>query len=169
MDIYAVAKASQIGVGAINVWQQRGLIPGIVSRGAGRSRLFDVDTAVYIGVMAVLTRMGVGPTPAAGIAAQCGKESRYRLVMTGMAVILDSEVSFVDRKVEQEVRETMRRIPATVGFDRLDQLDGYFERMFKISGPPPAFTVIDVAAIRAKMQAVEDEIEHGAPAAEPER
>jgi hypothetical protein len=167
MDIHAVAKASQIGVGAINVWQQRGLIPGIVSRGAGRRRLFDVDTAVYIGVMAVLTRMGIGPTPAAGIAAQCGKEQRYRLVMSEMPIILDSEVSFIDRKVEQELRETMRQVPATVGFDRLDQLDGYFADMFKIGGPPPAFTVIDVAAIRSKMQAIEDGLERTESADEP--
>jgi len=60
MDARAVAEIADIEVGTLNVWVQRGLIPGMTIGARGRQRDFDLDTATHILIMAQLVRLGFG-------------------------------------------------------------------------------------------------------------
>ena len=58
MDAQAVAAAAGVAVGTLNVWIQRGLIPGMTIGSRGRQRNFDLTTAVGIGIIGELVELG---------------------------------------------------------------------------------------------------------------
>jgi hypothetical protein len=64
MDARAVAQISGIEVGTLNVWVQRGIIPGMSVGARGRQRDFDLKTATHILIVSELVRLGLG-APAA--------------------------------------------------------------------------------------------------------
>src|SRR5580704_10977643 len=59
LDARSVAKAARVGIGTLNVWVQRGLIPGMVTGARGRQRDFDLDTATNVALIAELVRLGL--------------------------------------------------------------------------------------------------------------
>ena len=48
MDARAVAEIAEIEVGTLNVWVQRGIIPGMSVGTRGRQRDIDLETAIFI-------------------------------------------------------------------------------------------------------------------------
>ena len=58
MDARAIAELAGVGVGTLNVWVQRGLIPGMSTGARGRQREFDDVAATNVLLIATLVRLG---------------------------------------------------------------------------------------------------------------
>ena len=68
MDARALGEVAGVQVGTLNAWIQRGYMPWIIADVRGRSRDFDLFTAVHVAIMVELVRFGFG-APLASIAA----------------------------------------------------------------------------------------------------
>src|SRR5258708_40110160 len=99
MDARAISEATGVGVGTLNMWIQRGLVPGMMIGARGRQREFDLDTATHILVMVEMVKLGFGATFASEIAKQraqhnllliveAAAEARRRLERPGGKIIL---------------------------------------------------------------------------------
>src|SRR5262245_60570776 len=135
MDARAVSEATGIGVGTLNVWIQRSLIPGMDIGARGRQREFDLDTATHILVMAELVKLGFGAPFASQIAQQRG---RHRRLLIGEAVVE------ARRRLEHPGGKIILRAgepeaTATIGFDSENDLLKILE---KFPGGRPAVYVV---------------------------
>ena len=141
MDAQAVAAAAGVAVGTLNVWIQRGLIPGMTIGSRGRQRNFDLKTAVGIGIIGELVRFGFDAPLASMIVYRAHDPipRRRRLLIT------------------------RKRLPgAPVGVEQYRtaffDTEGQLPALFQADGERPnAYAVIDLDNIRARMKQAEKE------------
>jgi hypothetical protein len=72
IDATAVTRITGVQIGTINVWVQRGILPGISVGTKGLAREFDLDTVLHIAATATLVQLGFG-APFASMAAAAAK------------------------------------------------------------------------------------------------
>jgi hypothetical protein len=60
VDARTAMQIAGVPVSTINVWINRGIIPGVGVGSQGRARSFDIDLVVHIAIMGVLVRLGYG-------------------------------------------------------------------------------------------------------------
>jgi hypothetical protein len=145
MDARAVAEAAGVGVATLNVWIQRGLIPGITVGARGRQRDFDLDTATHIMIMTEIIRLGFGAPFASEIAKQ---RAGHRWLLVADAAV------YVRKRMGREgkiiLREGSPDAAATIGFQSESELP---KRLAQFPGGRPAvYLVIDIGAISQKMR-----------------
>jgi MerR-like DNA binding protein len=142
MDAKAVAEAAGVAVGTLNVWIQRGLIPGMTIGSRGRQRNFDLKTAVGIGIIGELVRFGFDAPFASSIvyrAPSAPSPRRKRLLITRKPL------------TGQPVGSEEYRI---FTFDT----EGQLPALFQADGERPnAYAVIDLDNIRVRMKQAEIE------------
>lgn len=189
MDKKSLCEAADIPVTMLTVWQQRDLVPGYKADVPGRLRDYSVEQAIHVGIMAAVTRLGVGPTTAAAVAREAQQQMpprRLMLVMPGEGpIFLESEIRPAPPHVSEvqtrtitwkEFRAMTRGAIMMTPFDQFEQLDRYFakDRLLEVPRPPDAYpylrppdayTIIDVGTIRERMERMEAQ---GKPDAEPE-
>jgi len=68
IDARALARIAGVGVGTLNVWIARDLVPGVDTGTQGRARLFDLDSAIHIAIMTALVRQGYAAPGASDVA-----------------------------------------------------------------------------------------------------
>jgi hypothetical protein len=85
MDARTVAELARIGVGTLNVWVQRGLIPGMSTGARGRQREFDDSIAIDVLIIAELVRLGWSAPLASAIASQRGAHNYLLVANSEMA------------------------------------------------------------------------------------
>jgi hypothetical protein len=154
MDARAVAEAARIGVGTLNVWVQRGSIPGMTVGSRGRQRDFDLDTAIHIAIMSELVRAGVSAPAASRIAT----EHRH-----SKKILLFSDVSphpntgtVVSPATITEYERSLRRVRPAIPFKSEEDLPKFFEQAHIY---PAVYTVINIEQIVARMQRTHEEWE----------
>jgi hypothetical protein len=131
----------------------------------GRARDFDLDTAVQIGLMVELVRLGFGAPAAAKHAAHYRQRPWKRLLLTrdlpsdhfDPAEVFQFDDNLQPQPADPAVvaqLEAMRRIPAVSGFEDETQLPDIFKRL---GGAPTSYSVINIERIVATMRAAENE------------
>jgi hypothetical protein len=149
MDARTVARVARIGVATLNLWAQRGLIPGIEVGTRGRRRDFDVPAALQVVVIAELVRFGFGAPFASFIV---GKGLHKRLLIGRSEQNEDSDFL--------ETLDTPRRWAAQVlclGFSSDEEIPAQLERF--PNGPPAIYTVINVEELEERVRRAEEEWE----------
>ena len=138
MDARAVCQVAGIEVGTLNVWVQRGLIPGMNVGARGRQRNFALETATHILIMAELVRLGFGAPAASNWARVCF----YPYLLVSITGRIDLSL------------ERFRLL----GFDSEAELPQLLEKEFP-EGRPNAYVVINAEGLRALMRQAHEEWE----------
>jgi len=145
MDARAVAEIADIEVGTLNVWVQRGLIPGMTIGARGRQRDFDLDTATHILIMAQLVRLGFG-APFADWIISGWRHHKFLLIAKNPA------------------KPDHGRPPAAVGQQTVSQTALFYWKGFESEaelpgvlkecpdGPPSVYVVVNVESLAARMR-----------------
>jgi len=163
MDAKTLAEAAGVQVTTLNAWISRRLIPGTATGNRGRARDFDLDTAVRIGLMVELVRLGVGAPAAAKHAEHYQQRPWKRLLLTrGEPLNPESVFQFdddlqprtADPAVVAQLQADLRRMPAASGFEYETQLPAIFKRL---GGIPTSYTVINIERIVKTMRRAEEE------------
>jgi hypothetical protein len=155
MDTQAVAEAAGVGVGTLNVWIQRRLIPGVTVGSRGRvsqPRDFDLDTAVHIAIMSELIRVGLTAPAASAIAEQ---RAQYRNKFLGLisSFALPAGHVIYDQNAWEILQKHMRRAPAPIWFNSEAELPTLFESLRMV---PAVYTIINLAVIVDRMREAND-------------
>src|SRR5256885_14711188 len=112
MDARAVAEAAGVGVGTLNVWVQRGLIPGMKTGASGRQRDFDLDTATYIAIVSELViRMGITARTASTITKARDPTKKKLLLFSDISV---RPGTAANAAVLADLNQHLRRAPLAV-------------------------------------------------------
>ena len=82
MDARSLAEAAGVSVGTLNVWVQRDLIPGVKIGARGRRRVFGLEAATSLLLIAELVRFGLSAPMASQIAAEVRNRGAKRLLIT---------------------------------------------------------------------------------------
>jgi hypothetical protein len=163
MDARTLAAAARVQVTTLNAWIHRGHIPDVPEGGRGRGRDFDVDTAVRIALMVELVRLGLGAPEAAVHAEHYSQRPWPRLLLTrdppfdpATATQFDENANPrpADPAFVAQIQETIRSVPAALGFEDESQLPDIFRRM---GGAPTSYLVVNLERIREKMRRAEEE------------
>jgi hypothetical protein len=146
MDARTVAEIADIDVGTLNVWVQRGLIPGMKTGARGRQRDFDLDTATHILIIAHLVRLGLGAPLASVIThfLQTSMSRDHKYLLFGK----DPEKP-VDWAPRQTGTQPLRQMVFSF-FDTLDELPGALERF--PGGPPSVYVLIHLETLEKQMR-----------------
>jgi hypothetical protein len=136
MDARAVAQISGIEVGTLNVWVQRGLVPGMSIGARGRQRNFDLKTATSILIMAELGRLGFGAPMASAWTRMCFDFPRL-LVSIPAPKPTQTDASLLRFK--------------WFGFESEEELPRILAEEFP-EGPPSVYVVINAESLRARMR-----------------
>jgi hypothetical protein len=145
MDARAVAEVADIEVGTLNVWVQRGLIPGMTIGARGRQRDFDLDTATHILIMAKLVRLGFG-APFAGWIISGWRRHKFLLIAKNPAK------PDRGRPPEAVGQQTIRQTGLFYwkGFDSESELP---EVLKGYPGEPPSvYVVVNVESLAERMR-----------------
>jgi hypothetical protein len=151
MDARTVARVARIGVATLNLWAQRGFIPGVEVGTRGRRRDFDLPTALKVVVIAELVRFGFGAPFAAFIIAKEGLHKRLLIGRTEQNEESDFPVETLD---------TPRRWATQLlcfHFSSDDQIPAQLEQF--PYGPPAIYTVINVEKLEERVRQAELEWE----------
>ena len=81
MDARTIARAAHVGIGTLNSWAHRRLVPGLLIGARGRRRDIDIGTATRIILFAELVNIGIPANKASGIVA--GVEADTGLLWIG--------------------------------------------------------------------------------------
>ena len=147
MDARAVAEAAGIPVGTLNVWVQRGLIPGMKVGSQGRQRDFDLNTAIGIGIVGEFVRFGFDAPVASMFLPRVSKRTpsiTKRLLRSKRLLISRKPIPGQPLGAEEY---------AIFGFDTESELPA----LFQASERPNAYAVIDLDNIKARMKQAEKE------------
>jgi hypothetical protein len=138
MDARSVAEAAGIGVGTLNVWIQRGSIPGMTTGSRGRLRDFDLDAATKVGLIAALVRLGLD----APVASQAATEvrGRHKRVLV---------IPHPAKSINLQENRTMAVMPFETEAEIPDLLR-------KFGGAPPAYLVVNLELIAGVMRRASD-------------
>jgi hypothetical protein len=148
MDARAVALAAGIDVATLNVWVQRGQIPGMSIGARGRRRDFDVETATRVAIIAQLVRFGMGAPQAAFIAGSLKTPFHRRLVIASGDAL-------------QHMAEPRLRYPSPVTFFEMSS-DDVAEMLQKmLQELPILYAVVDVERLEERMKKAQEYWDHG--------
>ena len=142
MDARALGEAAGVQVGTLNAWIQRGFIPQVIADARGRSRDFDLETAVHVAIMVELVHFGFG-APLASIAAAYalnGPEPfcvfTHELLKPSSGEIAD-KMGFRHRHFSSE-----RKLPEALA-------------NWGPGGTPSVYMVVNLRSVRTKIQQAE--------------
>jgi hypothetical protein len=130
MDARSLAAAAGVNIGTLNVWVQRGLIPGMTIGTKGRQRDFDRETATGVLLLAELVQFGVGAPIASQIVSETRRLAAKWLLITRLqpsadkvtfhTAHCDSDAEIIDGLNELRARAKKRREPRPVIFMLVD-------------------------------------------------
>ena len=84
MDAKTLAATVGVSVGVLHVWVQREFIPGVKVRTQGKKRVFDLDAATSLLLIAELVRFGISAPLGSQIAADVTSRRAKRVVITAL-------------------------------------------------------------------------------------
>lgn len=145
MDARAVAEATGVEVGTLNVWVQRGLIPGMTVGARGRLRDFDVGMATHIAIITELLRLGIAAPLASMIAVQACHGKRFVLAQAPRALMPPTQP-----------KVAVQSLHVSRAFENDADLPAILASLFP-DEPPAVYVVINVERIGAKMREAEQE------------
>lgn len=152
MDARTVAATAEIDVGTLNVWVQRGLIPGMTIGARGRLRDFDLETATHILIMAQLVRLGMG-APFASWIAMPGRHYKRLVVAKNPA---NHEAGRPASMIgTQTIMHAM--LFHWEGFESDAALSNTLQKF--PGGPPNVYVLINVEGLSEQMQLAQEEWE----------
>jgi hypothetical protein len=139
IDAAAIARLTGFGVGTVNVWVSRGIIPGTTAAGQGRMRLFDETQARHIAIVANLVHLGY----AAPFASTAACSARDGADQPGARLIVGPP-----RKQPSGLRSG-----PSVDFFIAKSPDELDRRLAKfVDGPPECYTVVKVDQIAERVR-----------------
>jgi hypothetical protein len=162
MDSKTLAAAAKVPLLTLNSWISRGVIPGMETGNKGVAREFDLNTAILIGVVAELGRLGVG-APAAVFFAQYylnQPEAWKRLLLyrdppPENVTLLKFDDNYkpyaADPDYVRGVLEHLGGWPWMAVFDD----DAELPAMIKKLGAPTSYAVVNLERIRQIMHSAE--------------
>jgi DNA-binding transcriptional MerR regulator len=148
MDAQTLASTAGVALGTLNMWVQRGIIPG-EKVGRGRRRDFSLDTAINVRLIAELTRLGLGAAAAAAIA-RGRRQSRRLALFTRLAPLLGGDLRGELAVVHDPQRWASMHI--VHGFENDAELPGILEKEFPGARRPIVYAIIDVEQIAVAMR-----------------
>jgi hypothetical protein len=147
MDARSVCATAGIAVTTLNVWIQRGVIPGWTVTGRGRERDFDFETALRIAITSELVRLGISAKTAGMFVFPRNPDDDrgfYRRLL------------FVRAPATVEVTEAgTERWPARelcFGFSSEEEIPQLLTTQFPYGFPAAGYAVINVEVLGARMQ-----------------
>jgi hypothetical protein len=143
IDAAAVARITGVPIGTLNVWIQRGLVPGISVGTKGLAREFDLDTVLHIAVTVALVQLGYG----APFASMAAAESRNGFERTGAKLIIGPPRRNVYGRGVTPTIDCY--IPDEKGRPRTD-LNAFLGSFSE--GRPEAFTVVELDRLAARVR-----------------
>jgi hypothetical protein len=161
MDSRTLSKATGVPAGTLNAWIQRGYVLGMDVEVSGKRRDFGVGQAIQLGIMAELTRSGIG----APLAATCAVQAMAEFTMSknpknagGLFFQLHQEgpIGEVGQKFGFRFQpfESEAKIPEALEALALEALP-----------EPSVYVVVNVARMGVKMQQAEAEWQRSRKAA----
>jgi DNA-binding transcriptional MerR regulator len=146
MDARAVAETAGVGVATLNVWIQRGLIPGMTVGARGRQRDFDLDTATHIMIMTEIVKLGFG-APFASEIAKSRANNRRLLIREAAAYVKEI---LRNPKGKIVIRQGEPPATAIIGFQSESNLPALLEKI--PGGRPAVYVVVDIEALSERVR-----------------
>src|SRR5947207_3249942 len=126
MDAQTLASTAGIALGTLNIWVQRGIIPG-EKVGRGRRRDFDRETTIRVALIAEMVGIGLAVTTASAITEQHGQhKTEYMALISNFA--LPTGYAIHDQNAWQTLQHHLRRSPVPIFFNSMEDLPKRFER-----------------------------------------
>lgn len=148
MDARAVAEIAEIEVGTLNVWVQRGIIPGMSVGTRGRQRDIDLETAIFILVMAELVKIGFGAPAASQVAMYWRHWPRLLFARRPSKKDKDRPPEVVGSGVQ-----TIFQVAALFDYVGFVSEEGLSDALRQFpDGPPSVYIIINTESLSARMR-----------------
>lgn len=147
MDARSVCAAAGIAVTTLNVWIQRGAIPGWTVKGSGRARDFDFETALRIAITAELVRLGISAPTAGFFTFPKNPEDERGFYRKLLFIRAPATVEVTAHGTERwPARELC------FGFSSEEEIPQLLRTQFPHGMPAAAYAVINVEVLETRMQ-----------------
>jgi len=147
MDARGVCEVAGIAVPTLNVWIQRGVIPGWTVTGSGRLRDFDFETALRIAITSELVRLGISAKTAGMFVfprnPHDGRGFYRRLLFVRVPATVEVTEAGTERWPAREL---------CFGFSSEEEIPQLLRTQFPYELPAAGYAVINVEVLEARMQ-----------------
>ena len=147
MDARSVCAAARIAVPTLNVWIQRGVIPGWTVTGSGRQRDFDFETALRIAITSELVRLGISAKTAGMFVFPRNPADDRGFYRRLLFIRVPATTEITEQGTEHwPARELC------FGFSSEEEIPQLLTTQFPYGLPASAYAVINVEVLEARMQ-----------------